>query len=101
MKSLLGFVLAAVYAAAIGGAYYLATHGGDDWTAGQWLYLVALPYTLSMVAAFGSVDLSAESTSSVLKAAAFCCALAYAAGAIVEFGLRSIFALAFRARRRA
>ena len=101
MKSLLGFVIAAIYAAAFGVAYYLATHAGDDWTAGQWLFFVALPYTLSMVRAFGEVDLSADSLTSVLKAAAFCCALAYAAGAIVEFGLRSIFALAFRARRRA
>ena len=101
MKSLLGFVLAALYAVAFAYAYYKATHGEGDWTAGQWLFLVALPYTLSMVAAFGDAELSADAPVSIIKAAAFCCALAYGAGAIVETALRSVFALAARFTRRA
>jgi hypothetical protein len=37
----------------------------------------------------------------VLAAAAFCCALAYVAGALIEFLLRGAFRLATRKRRRA
>ena len=88
MRSWLGAILAALYALAFGAAYFAYAYAGSDWTAMQWLFFVALPYTLTMVRAFGSVDFSGESIVSLVQAAAFCCAISYLAGALVEAILR-------------
>ena len=92
MKSWFGAIFAVLYALAFGAAYFEYARAGADWTAMHWLFFVALPYTLSMVRAFGSVDFSGDSIPSLLQAAAFGCALAYLAGAIIEaiarFGFR-------------
>jgi hypothetical protein len=44
----------------------------------------------------GSYDFSGDATARVLAAAAFCCALAYCAGALVEAVIRAIFLFATR-----
>ena len=56
--------------------------------------LAALPYTLTARAIAGSSDFAADSIGEVLAAAAFCCALAYVAGALVELLLRGAWRLA-------
>ena len=95
MKSATGAVLAALYAAAFAAAYvdYLGKAG--QWFADVWLLLVALPFTLAMRwLAGGSYDFSGDETARVIAAAAFCCALAYFAGALIEAVLRAGFRLA-------
>ncbi len=95
MRSALGAILAALYAAAFGAAYadYLGKAG--QWFADVWLVLVALPFTLTMRwLAGGSYDFSGDATARVIAAAAFCCALAYLAGALVEAVIRMGFRLA-------
>ena len=95
MKSATGGVFAALYAAAFGAAYldYLGKAG--QWLADIWLVLVALPFTIAMRwLAGGSFDFSGDATAKVIAAAAFCCALAYLAGALVEAVLRAVFRFA-------
>ena len=67
----------------------------------MWLSLAAIPYILTTAALTGASDFAADSLGEVLAAAAFCCALAYVAGALIEFLLRGAFRLATRKRRRA
>ena len=99
LKSALGAALAALYALAFIAAYvdYLGKAG--RWFADLWLLLAALPFTLTMRALAGSYDFSGDETARVAAAAAFCCALAYIAGAIVEALLRGVFRLATGRRR--
>ncbi|MGO9774319.1 MAG: hypothetical protein ACLPSW_33155 [Roseiarcus sp.] len=95
MRSAIGAIFAALYAAAFGAAYldYLGKAG--QWLADIWLALVALPFTLTMRwLAGGSYDFSGDSTAKVAAAAAFCSALAYLAGALVEAVLRAVFRFA-------
>ena len=95
MRSAIGAIFAALYAAAFGAAYldYLGKAG--QWLADIWLVLVALPFTIAMRwLAGGSFDFSGDATAKVIAAAAFCCALAYCAGAIVEAVLRAVFRFA-------
>jgi hypothetical protein len=92
LKSAIGAIFAALYAAAFGAAYadYLGKTG--QWFADVWLVLAALPFTLTMRwLAGGSYDFSGDATAKVVAAAAFCCALAYLAGAVVEAVLRAAF----------
>jgi hypothetical protein len=95
MRSAIGAIFAALYAAAFGAAYldYLGKAG--QWLADIWLVLVALPFTIAMRwLAGGSFDFSGDATAKVIAAAAFCCALAYLAGALVEAVLRAVFRFA-------
>jgi hypothetical protein len=91
MGSYLGAAGAAAYALAFAAAFVEYTRASGQWPDAEWLFLVALPYTLTMVKLKGSVDFSGESVAAVLPAAAFCCALAYAAGAVLEAICRGVF----------
>jgi len=99
-RSYLGAALAVLYAAAFAVAYGLYAQEPGQFMADVWLSLAAVPYILTTLALTGSSDFSADSVSEILAAAAFCCALAYVAGALVEFLLRGAWRLATRKRRR-
>jgi hypothetical protein len=101
MKSATGAIFATLYALAFGAAYvdYLGKAG--QWFADIWLVFVALPFTATMRwLAGGSYDFSGDATARVIAAAAFCCALAYFAGALVEAVSRAIFRSAANSWRR-
>lgn len=100
-RSYLGLGLAVLYAAAFVVAYWLYAQGAGQFMADIWLSLAAIPYILTARALTGSSDFSADSIGQLLSAAAFCCALAYLAGAMIEFLLRCAWRLATRMRRRA
>jgi hypothetical protein len=101
MKSATGAILAALYAAAFGAAYVDFLGKTGQWFADIWLVLVALPFTLAMRwLAGGSYDFSGDATAKVVAAAAFCCALAYCAGALVEAVIRVFFLFATRRWRK-
>ncbi|MGD1035705.1 MAG: hypothetical protein ABR878_00605 [Roseiarcus sp.] len=92
MKSATGAIFAALYAAAFGAAYVDFLGKTGQWFADIWLALVALPFTLAMRwLAGGSYDFSGDATARVIAAAAFCCALAYLAGALLEAVIRVVF----------
>ena len=79
-----GWALAALYALAFAGAYALYVRADGAWPDAEYLYLVALPYTLAMLRlAGGSVDFSPDSPVTLLKAALFGAALGYIGGALV------------------
>jgi hypothetical protein len=84
MKSATGVVFAALYALAFAVAYFLYLDRAGQFFADAPLVLVALPYTLTILKLFGSVDLSGDNLKSVLAAALFCVVLAYAIGALIE-----------------
>jgi hypothetical protein len=98
--SYLGAGLAVLYAAAFAVAYGLWAQAGGAFLSDLWLNLAALPYTLTARAIAGSSDFAADSIGEVLAAAAFCCALVYVAGALVELLLRGAWRLARRRARR-
>jgi len=100
-RSYLGAGLAVLYAAAFAVAYWLYAQAAGAFMADIWLSLAAIPYILTTAALTGSSDFAADSIGEVLAAAAFCCALAYVAGALIELLLRGAFRLATRRRRRA
>jgi hypothetical protein len=101
MKSATGAVFAALYAAAFGVAYVDFLRKTGQWFADIWLVLVALPFTLAMRwLAGGSYDFSGDATTRVIAAAAFCCALAYLAGALVEAAVRACFRFVTRIWRK-
>jgi hypothetical protein len=92
LKSAAGAALAALYAAAFGAAYVDYLHRAGQWFADIWLALAALPFTLTMRwLAGGSYNFSGDATAKVVAAAAFCCALAYLAGALAEAVFRALF----------
>jgi hypothetical protein len=98
-RSYLGAGLAVIYAAAFAVAYWLYAQEAGQFMADIWLSLAAVPYILTARALTGSSDFSADSIGEVLAAAAFCCALAYVAGALVEAALRGAWRLATRRPR--
>jgi hypothetical protein len=98
-RSLLGAALAALYAAGFAVAYWLYAQEPGQFLSDLWLSIAAIPYILTSRTLTGSSDFGADSTGEVLAAAAFCCALAYVAGALIEFLLRGTFRLATRKRR--
>ena len=100
-RSYLGAGLAVLYAAAFVVAYWLYAQAAGAFMADIWLSLAAIPYILTARALTGSSDFSADSIGQLLSAAAFCCALAYVAGALVEALLRGAWRLATRKRRAA
>jgi len=100
-RSYLGAGLAVLYAAAFAVAYWLYAQEAGQFMADIWVSLAAIPYILTTRALAGSSDFAADSIAEVLAAAAFCCALAYVAGALIEALLRGAWRLATRNRRRA
>ncbi len=98
-RSYLGAGLAVLYAAAFVVAYWLYAQEPGQFLADLWLSLAAVPYILTVRALTGSSDFGADSIGQVLAAAAFCCALAYVAGALIEFLLRGAWRLATRRPR--
>jgi hypothetical protein len=102
LKSATGAAFAALYAAAFVAAYVDYLDRAGQWFADVWLVLIALPFTAAMRAlAGGSFDFSGDATARVIAGAAFCCALAYVAGALIEAGVRGLFRLAMSRWRRA
>jgi len=97
-RSILGLGLAILYAAAFAVAYWLWAQQPSVFLSDLWLSLAAVPYLLTVRALTGGADFSADSLGDVLAAAAFCCALAYLGGAIVEALLRAAWRLARRNR---
>jgi hypothetical protein len=88
LKSATGATLAALYVLAFVVAY--RQHAGQ-FLADAPIMFVALPYTLTALRVFGSVDLSGDNLREVFVAALFCAALAYVIGAIVEAIARAAF----------
>jgi hypothetical protein len=100
-RSYLGAGLAVLYAAAFAVAYWLYAQEAGQFMADIWLSLAAIPYILTTRTLTGSSDFSADSIGEILAAAAFCCILAYVAGALIEGLLRGAWRVARRGRRRA
>ena len=98
-RSYLGAGLAVLYAAAFAVAYWLYAQEPGEFLSDLWLSLAAVPYILTTRALTGSSDFAADSIGEVLAAAAFCCVLAYVAGALIEFLLRGAWRLAVRRPR--
>ena len=90
-----GVALAGLYALVFAGLYLDYLRRAGTWFADLPLVLAALPFTLAMREANGgSYDFSGDMTLRVVAAAAFCCALAYIAGWIVEAAIRGIVRIA-------
>ena len=101
LRSITGALFAALYAVAFIAAYvdYRANIG--QWLADLGLILVAMPFVLTMrFLSGGAFNMTGEDTLTLLAAALFCCALAFAAGALLEWLARALFRLA-RGRRSA
>jgi hypothetical protein len=97
-RSYVGWALAALYAAAFVVAYWLYAQSTGEWLADLWLSLAAIPYILTTRALFGESEFAADSIPQLLGAAAFCCGLAYVAGALVEALLRGVYRVVKRWR---
>ena len=90
-----GVALAGIYALVFAGLYVDYLRSVGTWFADLPLVLAALPFTLAMREANGgSYDFSGGMTLRVVAAAAFCCALAYLAGWILETVVCGIVRLA-------
>ncbi len=95
VKSVTGAAFAALYAAAFIAAYLDYMGKAGQWFADVWLVLIALPFTATMrPLAGGSFDFSGDETARVVAGAAFCCAVAYVAGALIEALVRPLLRLA-------
>ena len=93
--SLLGAALAALYLAAFVAGYAIYLQNLGQWLPDLTLLLIALPFTFTMNAlTTGAFSMTGDETGKVIAAALFCCALAYLAGAIVEWTLRLLWRLA-------
>jgi multisubunit Na+/H+ antiporter MnhB subunit len=93
----LGAALAALYAALFVAVYVDYLNKAGEWLADLTLLLVALPFTSTMNAlTHGAFDMAGDDTAKVIVAAIFCSAIAYCAGAIVEWGLRTAWRIASR-----
>jgi hypothetical protein len=91
LKSTTGAAFAALYAVAFAAAYVVYLQNAGQFLADAPIMFVALPYTLTILKVFGSVDLSGDNLRQVLAATLFCAALAYAIGAVVEAIARAAF----------
>jgi len=86
-----GVAFAALYALAFAALYLHYLRRAGTWFADLPLVLAALPFTLAMRALNGgSYDFSGDMTLRVVSAAAFCSALAYLVGWMVETAIRGI-----------
>jgi hypothetical protein len=91
LRSWTGLVFAALYALAFVALYVDYLRRAGTWFADLPLVLAALPFTLVMrTLNGGSYDFSGDMTLRVIAAVLFCCALAYFAGLVLEFGIRAI-----------
>jgi len=97
LKSTTGAALAAVYVLAFVAAYFIYRENAGQFLADAPIMFVALPYTLTILEVFGSVNLSGDNLREVVAATLFCAVLAYAIGAIVETIARAAFGV-LRAR---
>jgi hypothetical protein len=101
LKSITGALFAALYAIAFIVAYVDYRGNVGQWLADIWLILVAMPFVLTMrFLSGGAFNMTGEDTLTLLAAALFCCALAFAVGALLEWAARALFRLA-RGRRSA
>jgi hypothetical protein len=101
-KSVTGAAFAALYAAAFIAAYVDYMGKAGQWFADVWLVLIALPFTATMrTLAGGSFDFSGDATARVIAGAAFCCASAYLAGALIEALVRPLVRVATSRWRKA
>jgi hypothetical protein len=95
MKSILGLALAAGVVLAFLAAWWLASRESDGFVTHainqQWLFLVALPYNLSLVWIFGDSDFSPDVPVQIVAATAAEAAVAYIAGAALELSARRIW----------
>jgi hypothetical protein len=91
MRSILGSTLAALYALAFVIAYGLYAQAPDAFLSGIWLSLAAVPYILTVYTLSGGSNFDASILPQVLAAAAFCCALAYVVGALIEAMARFVY----------
>ena len=99
LKSITGAIFAALYAIAFVAAYVDYRAHSDQWLADLGLILVAMPFVLTMrFLSGGAFNMTGEDTLTLLAGALFCCALAFAAGALLEWLARALFRLA-RGRR--
>ena len=95
LRSWTGLALAALYGLAFAALYVDYLRRAGTWFADLPLVLAALPFTLAMRSLNGgSYDFAGDMTMRVAAAAAFCCALAYAAGWILESLVRGIVRIA-------
>lgn len=102
LKSVTGAAFAALYAAAFVAAYVDYVGKAGQWFADVWLVLIALPFTTVMLTLNGgSFDFSGDATARVVAGAAFCSALAYVAGALIEAVVRALLRLGVSRWRKA
>src|ERR1700722_5961751 len=85
LKSATGSALAALYVLAFVAAYFIYRENAGQFLADAPIMFVALPYTLTFLKVFGSVNLSGDDLREVFAA------LAYAVGALVEALARAAF----------
>ena len=99
LKSWTGAALAAIYALIFAGAYFSYLRRAGEFLADLPVTAAALPYLyVARAVTSGEYSFSADITAHILSAAAFGCALAYAAGWTVESVFRALFRLAWRRR---
>jgi hypothetical protein len=90
LKSITGAVFAALYAIAFVAVYVDYRNHIGQWLADLGLILIALPFVLTMrFLSGGSYDMSGDDTLKLVAAAVFCCALAFVAGAALEWLVRA------------
>jgi hypothetical protein len=97
LKSATGATFAALYVLAFVVAYFIYRQHSGQFLADAPIMFVALPYTLTALRVFGSVDLSGDNLREVFVATLFCAALAYVIGVLIEAIARAAFSVA-RAR---
>jgi hypothetical protein len=92
--------LASVYAIIFALAYAAYLHRAGQWFADLPVVLAASPYLfVARALTGGAYSFAGEMTAQVVAAAAFCCALAYAGGWIVETVLRIVIGGIWRGRQ--
>jgi len=91
IRSWTGTALAGLYGLAFAALYVDYLRRAGTWFADLPLVLAALPFTLVMrFLNGGTYDFAGDMTLRVAAAAAFCCALAYAAGLALETAVRGV-----------
>ncbi len=97
MRSITGALFAALYGAAFIAAYVWYRGHAGEWFADLGLVLLALPFTLTMrFLAGGSFDMTGEDSLKLLAGALYCCAIAFAVGAVLGWIGRTLLCLARR-----
>jgi hypothetical protein len=100
-RSIVGALLAALYALVFAALYVDYLQHVGQWFADFKLILIALPFVLTIrFLNGGSFDLTGEDSAKLLGAALFGCVLAYIVGALLQAVVRGLLRLA-RGRRAA